>query len=269
LSKENTLANETKKMETLEEIELQVIRFDENDVVTTSGTPCDCLAAGTRITTADGSLKNIEDIREGDVILAFDHEKGCYTGSEVLYAYQGESPKCAFTLRFDNGAALSIVGEHDLFEQESRKYVTLTEETAEQFVGRHFYSAADRGYTELLSVNREAEAVDYYELYTAKTINMVANGMLNVADDVDFLLNLYEFDEHLKADEKVLAEDLRTFGTTVFSPEYGFSKQEFNFWNMRYIKIAVGKGLTTWDALWKQHRDYLDQRCGRENYECA
>jgi len=255
----------TKKLKTLEEAELNVVLFDNDNVVATSG----CPTAGTKVTMADGSVKNIEDICEGDVVLTFDHEAGCFVGNPVLYAYQGEAPKCAFTLRFDNGATLSIVGGHDLFEQESRKYVTLTEENAEQFIGKHFYSADEHGYVELVSVTHETEAADYYEIYTAKTLNMVANGMLNVADDVDYLLNLYEFDENLKADDKVLAEDIAAYGLFDIPKDSGFTKQESADWRQSYLNIAVGKGLTSWDELWNQHSKYLNAKGKKGNSKCA
>jgi len=261
----------------MEEAELEVVFFDENDVVVTSGCESDtcncvtgdCLAKGTIITMADGSYKEIEDIREGDYVLSFNHETGCYAASPILYAYRSEEPKCAFTLKFANGATLSIVGEHDLFEQESCKYVTITEDSAGEFVGKHFYSVADKSYVELTKVVYETEKTDYYELYAEKTLNIVANGMLNAADDVDYLLNIYEFNEDLGADMKALERDIQQYGLVTFSEIYNFAQHEYDAWNMRYINISVGKGLTSMEALWNQHTEYLDQTGFISKLECA
>jgi len=248
---------ETKKLKPLEEAVLIITMFDNDDIVVASG---DCLASGTKITLEDGSIKNIDDISEGDVVMAFDHEAGCLVGSEVLYAYKGDAPRCPFTLTFANGATLSIVGEHDLFEQESCRYVTIAAEDAEQFIGKHFYSVAEGTYVELVGVVHETEAVEYFELYTRNNFNIVANGMLNVADDVDYLLNIYEFDENLQVDVGVLARDVQKYGLLEYNSKYGFSEEEYRAWNMAYVKIAVGKGLITTEELWQQHVNYVEQR---------
>lgn len=282
-----------KNLKKMEEAELKVVLFEVSDVIVASGctgNTCDgdctndcgdntctsntctsfyCLAKGTKIKMADGTLKNIEDIVEGDKVLTFNHEAGCFVGSEILYAYKGDAPKCAVTVIFDNDVKLSIIGEHDLFEKESNKYVTITDKNAEQFIGKHFYSVEEKSYVELINVVHETEAVEYYELYTKNNMNTVANGMLNVADDVDYLLNIYEFDENLKANKKVLADDIEKYGLFEFSAEYGYSKEEYDAWNMRYLNIAVGKGLTTWDKLFSNSAEYLEQTKGEETSECA
>jgi len=298
---------ENKNLRVMEEAELEVVLFGDDDVVVTSGygnnectphnctshncgtdncTPDDCgtntcqndicntntcnsnvcnnkatcLAAGTKITIADGSVKNIEDVREGDMVLTLDHEAGCFVGKPVVYAYKGDAPKCAFTLKFDNGAELSIVGEHDLFQQESNKYVFISEENARSFIGKHFYSAADKRFAQLLSVTNETEASDYYELYTAKTFNTVANGMLNVADDVDYLLNIYEFGADFKADEKALAQDISAFGLRENEDRFGFTAEEYENWGLKYIDVAAGKGLKSIEEIEAIHDKYMSER---------
>jgi len=174
-----------------------------------------CFAAGTPITMADGSRRNIEDITEGDLIKTFDHETGKFSSAPVYYAFKGETPAAPFTLTFDNGKSLSIVGCHDLLEQESRKYVTITESNAETFIGSSFYGEDGRWH-KLLSVTEENDSCEYYSLYTAGHQNCFANGFLSVPDDVDYLLNIYELDENLKADEERLASDIAEYGLYSF-----------------------------------------------------
>ncbi len=240
-----------KKMETAE---LTIDMFDNLVIVTST-----CLAAGTKITTADGSVKNIEDIVEGDLLLAFDHEAGRFISSAVLYTYQGEAPKRAFTLHFSNGATLTVTSAHDLFERESRKYVRISEKSAEQFIGKHFYSFDDQTFVELTKVIYETKPVEYYEIYTAKCLNIIANGMLNVADDVDYLLNIYEFDENLTANAIILKEDIRKYGFFPYSASFGMTEKEFYLWNSHYTNIALKKDLISHNALYRINDKYRDQ----------
>jgi len=48
-----------------------------------TSTPC-CFPAGTMVTMADGGLKPIEKIREGDRVLSYDVEKGVFVHRRVL-----------------------------------------------------------------------------------------------------------------------------------------------------------------------------------------
>lgn len=219
-----------------------------------------CIVAGTKITMGDGSIKNVEDICVGDVVMTFDHEKGHFVGNRVHFAYKGDVEKCAFTLCFEDGTELSIVGKHDLFEKESNKYVCISEDDTEKFIGKHFYSVAKKSFIELVNVKREKEKTAYYEIYSAGTFNIVANGMLNVADDVDYMLNIYSFGEDLKADSKELESDIQKYGLLDFDEKYGYSEREFIDWNVRYVNVSVGKGLITLDAVRSISADYLNQK---------
>ncbi len=247
----NDQKKDEKNLKPFVEAKMEIVVCEPQDIVTVS-----CLAAGTRITMMDGSVRKIENLREGDFVLTFDHETGVYAGNKIVYAYKGDAPKCAYTLSFENGTELSVVGGHDLFEEESRRYVTLTFDNAESFIGKHFYSVSENAYVALSNVTFKAEKTDFYELYTEHAFNCIANGMLNVADDIDFILNLYTFDENRKADPRALAADIETFGYYAFADGMGYTEEFYHSWNMRYLRIAVGKGLTSWDRMFVQNRDY-------------
>jgi len=206
-----------------------------------------CFAAGTLITMADGSVREIGDITEGDLVKTFDHKTGSVSAAGVYYAYKGEAPAVPFTLTFDDGRSLSIADCHDLLEKESRKYVTLTEANAETFVGSSFYGEDGKWHT-LLSVAKESAPCDYYSIYTAVSQNCFANGLLSVPDDVDYMLSLYELDENLKADEEQLASDIAEFGLYSFEDAKtlrNVSRDWFDAAGAQYLNIVIGKGLLT------------------------
>jgi len=204
-----------------------------------------CLAAGTQIQMADGTEKNIEDVAAGDQVLTFNHETGVYEPQNVRFSYHGGYTKKPFTLHFDNGSALSVVGLHDLFEEESLKYVPITEENAEDFIGKHFYCAEDSAYVMLESVTYDTEAVDFYTVYTDYNENCIANGMLTLPDDVDSLLNIYEFRQDLTADQTELAKDIAEFGLYEYPENAAYTREQYDALRVKYALIMVGKGLCT------------------------
>lgn len=48
-----------------------------------------CFIAGTKVTMGDGSLKNIEDIQVGDIVLSFDFESQSFISTEVIKTFKG------------------------------------------------------------------------------------------------------------------------------------------------------------------------------------
>ena len=73
-----------------------------------------CFPAGTPITMADGSVKNIEDVGVGDVVLGYDLDAKATVPGLVL---ELESPirYHLYTLIFENGDTLRLTSEHPLY----------------------------------------------------------------------------------------------------------------------------------------------------------
>jgi len=216
-----------------------------------------CFAAGTLITMADGSKKRIEDITLDDRIRTFDHEAGSLSSEGLYYIYKSIVKSNSFTLTFDSGATLEIVDCHDLLEKESRKYVTISQNKADSFVGKSFYNAELGIWDKLTKVTINNTPVEYYSIYSSYHINCIANGFLTVPDDVDYTLNIYELDENLKADAEQLAADIAKYGLTdpATFPEFADVIDVLEKANIKYCKIAIGKGLITWEALWNLFND--------------
>ncbi|GEM_PF-3522625 len=216
-----------------------------------------CFAAGTRITMADGSTKAIEDIVKGDRVRTFDHEAGQLSEEAVCYVFDNGLEANPFTLHFASGKTLSIVDKHDLLVESSRKYVVVSQSNASTFVGQRFYNADKAQWDELTSVTYGTTPTKYYTIYSAYHINTIANGMLTCPDDIDFNLNIYEMDETLKADPAQLAADRAQYGyfTSADFPELTKDLDAFDALN-RNTKIALGKGLVTWERLMQIYEDY-------------
>ncbi|MEM0231217.1 MAG: hypothetical protein QXT20_03400 [Candidatus Woesearchaeota archaeon] len=80
----------------------------------TGDTPSSCFPAGTRIRMADGSLKNIEDVRVGELVLGYDFKTGKHVPARVL---ELESPyrDHLCTVSFEDGSFLRLTDEHPIY----------------------------------------------------------------------------------------------------------------------------------------------------------
>jgi len=207
-----------------------------------------CFVKGTLITMADGTTKKIEDVKVGDVVKTFDHESGDFSSAEVYVAWSEKvKPETTFKLNFEGGYTVHCVAAHTFLEKETMKYERFTSGTAKNYIGKSFF-AEDGKWHKLESVSIEEDTEWLYEIYTAEHQNAFADGMLSCPADVDYLLNIYELDENLKADEKQLAADIEKYGLTTY--EYaknrcGLTKDWYDAAGTKYLFIAVGKGLFT------------------------
>jgi len=246
----------TQATATIDNLEITITEVFSNIVVRIEKE--NCLSEGTKITMGDGSLKNIEDVQYGDKVLTFNHETGKYESQEVYVAYEGETTSNSFTLSFTNDIELNVVGVHDLFELESLKYVAISEDNAEEFVGKHFYNSTSQRYEELLDVTINNDSVRYYSLYTNTNQNCIANSMLTLPDDVDYMANFYEFNEDLTVDMEVLANDIATYGLYEYTSDCVCSYEMFMKQRVYYLNIIMGKGLITLEEVQKAYFDWCD-----------
>jgi len=211
--------------------------------------PGGCFPAGVRIRMADGTERKVEDIVKGDVVATFDHVGGTNSSAAVFSIYRGTEPLQTFALSFASGARLDVADCHDLLLETTRKYVTIYSDNALSYVGKRFYNYATGGWDELTGVTATTTAEAHYSLYTRGHGNCVANGILTVPDDKDCFVNVYELDENLKADVERLAADVVTYGLATTADYPNVPPDEFAAHNMRYAHIAIGKGLTTQEAI--------------------
>jgi len=253
--------NQTAKQEWFEKIVLLDTQIVGNTAVQSGGgvyfkiteyEETECFAKGTLISMADGTTKKIEDVVEGDLLKTFDHETGEISSSKVYLAWQKKNTgnESSFKLHFEGGSSVQCIGGHDFLEKTTRKYQKLTAANAESFIGQYFYGE-DGQWHKLLSVSIEDAGDKSYCIYTAKHQNAFAGGMLSAPDDVDYLLNIYELDENLKADGTQLAADIEKYGLTSF--EYanevsgGMTEEWYEAASAKYLFVAIGKGLVTED----------------------
>ena len=209
-----------------------------------------CMAAGTLITMADGSQKVIEEIKIGDEIRVFNHETGEMDTAPVYYIHYTPNANNVFTLYFEDGTEIKLIGEHGFYDKQDNKYVFINPDNAKDYIGHEFYNADDDTWVELTKCERELERVSAYAIIAAKHLNAVSNGMLSMCDGmVKPIANIFEYDENMKIDEIKKQQDIEKYGTVSLEEMPGCSAADYENYNMMYLPISVGKGYTNWEKI--------------------
>ena len=222
-----------------------------------------CVAAGTKITMGDGSQKVVEELEMGDVIRTVDHKTGEVSSAPVCFIWKTENASNAFTLTFEDEVEVTVIEEHGFYDKDERKYAFINAQNAKDYIGHHFYDADNDRWLELKSCKTSNERVDAYAIITSKHLNHLSNGILSMCDGsvkILGLANMFEYDSHLMFDVDKKAADIEKYGLTPLEKvlEYkGFLETDYYDYNLMYLNVAIGKGLTTWDYV-KALSDYCE-----------
>ena len=89
-----------------------------------------------------------------------------------------------------------------------------------------------------------------YSVLSAYDINHAANGFLAISDEIEGLYNYFDFDSDMKYDRKKMEKDIVKYGLVTYDMFSDYcTEEEFDVFNCKYLGIAVGKGLTTFESL--------------------
>ena len=220
-----------------------------------------CIAAGTMITMENGGQKAVEEIEVGDVIRTVNHETGEVSSAPVCFVWETKNVSNAFTLTFEDGVEVTVIEEHGFYDQEERQYAFINANNAKDYIGHHFFDADNNRWLELKSCKPSNGSVDAYAIVTSKHLNHLSNGVLSISDGtIKILANIFEYDEQLKFDAAKKVADIEKYGLTPREKilEYkGFLEADYDDYNLMYLNVAVGKGLTSWDVI-KAISDYFE-----------
>lgn len=133
-----------------------------------------CLAAGTRITLADGSEKNIEDIGYDDQLLVWNFDEGRPGSAKPFWIKKKETAPYFWDIRFDDGTSVRACGPkgHEFFSVDRQDFVY-----GDELAG-HMVLKQDGKTAKCVSSSPVKEGVDMYNLMTEKHVNCFANGVL-------------------------------------------------------------------------------------------
>lgn len=210
-----------------------------------------CFAKGTLILLANGSCKPVESLCVGDEILIMNHDTGKLEPGFVAYIFEnGNEVREVMNLIFDKNTNIEVLYGHCFFDKSLCKYIEIRPDNVLNFIGHEFYyfdSLTKRGYyTKLEKVEYYQKETPAYAVVSAYHMNCVANGFVNITDDIAGLYNYFDYDENLKYDADKKKKDIDKYGLYEYS-EWSdwFTPEEFELFAVKYLKISVGKKLLT------------------------
>ncbi|MBE7088703.1 MAG: hypothetical protein E7370_04225 [Clostridiales bacterium] len=219
-----------------------------------------CIVEGTLITLADGSQKKVEDLTTTDELLVFNHETGEY---EVGYMWFNDTEEAAeyriINLEFSDGTVVKVVYKHGFFDLTLNKYVAITENNVNEFVGHRFYTSTWNGEEFIegeITLTRAYVTTEYVKVYSPITIyhfNYFTENLLSMPSmnfDMDEVLNTFEYDKDLKYDEEKMQADIEKYGLFTYEELQDYIPYEvYELTPIKYWKIAIGKGLITFEDI--------------------
>lgn len=224
--------------------------------LTVYSNPDGCFTPDTLITLADGSMIPVKELCVGDEVLVFDHVTGEISTSPVAYISIDKAEKWeTISLDFEGGVTVDVIYEHGFFDLTTGGYVMINAENVSEYVGHTFAGMAGAdgetlGALKLVSYEFGEAGSEAYSVVTAKDLNHFANGMLVFTDGIDGLYNIFEYGEGMKYDEEAMAADIERYGLYTYEDWSDYlTYEQFLAYNVQYLKVSVGKGLTTEEGL--------------------
>lgn len=214
-----------------------------------------CFAEGTPILMADGTYRNIENVQVGDRIMVMNHDTGVLEAGIAAYIFENEiSSRPVMRLSFENGKSIEVLYGHCFFNLEEKKYIELRPENVNEYIGKQFFCIDENTgsgcYTRLASVDFYNKNTSAYAIVSAYQMNCVANGFVNITDDIAGLYNYFDYKDNLQYDMEQKEADIQKYGLYTYD-EWSdfFTMEEFDLFNIKYLKISVGKGLLTEETI--------------------
>jgi len=162
-------------------------------------------------------------------------------------------------LTFSDGAILKVIAEHGVFDYDLNKYVYLTVDNMDEYIGHTFVKMDEDGYrlVTLDQAEKTYEVTGAYSLTSAGNYNALAEGLLTVAPPDDFY-NWVPMGDKLRYDTESFQKDVTTYGLYTYDDFKDYvTYEQFVDFHGAYLRIPVEKGLFTKDYILKLIKLYV------------
>lgn len=186
------LPNWTLKFEILE-----VYRGDKYDDTVISeiyfdGLDVHCFAAGTQILMADGSEKNIEDLKVDDEVVYWNHKTG-ETNKAIIRNLASARHEKLVKYLFESGKSITATQDHP-FRIKDKGWASMQPEKSKQYKGfKHIEKIAigdvfqtTKGFDKLIAIAfPKGEQMTYTITQLSEGDNFIANGLIVGVEEID------------------------------------------------------------------------------------
>lgn len=222
-----------------------------------------CVTPDTLVTLADGTKKEIQNVTYEDKLLVWDFYKGEYTTvtSAIIFNH-GYDNNTVIKLNFSDGTQVKVVNLHQFFNADLNQFVTIDDGNVANYVGQRFVKQNGEGYTTvtLTSYEISEEYIQAYGIISALHYNILVEDMFST----DFmpndyaLFNYFEVGKNMKFNEVKMQADIEQYGLYTYADFADYlTYEQFVGFNVQYFKIAVGKGVYTYEGILDLIQEYL------------
>ncbi len=215
-----------------------------------------CVTGDTLVTLADGTQVRVDSLTGNEMLLVWDHTKGALSTAPIAYIVNHDetiSEHNVLSIVFSDGSNVDIIGEHVFYDKTLNKYITITSDNVNEYIGHTFVSNDGNGLKEvtLTGANEGVRNTGVYEVVTYKNITCFTNGVLSASAYLDPILNVFDINEDTLAyDLDQMMADIEKYGLYTYEDFEGLVPVEaFEMYNAAYLKVAVGKGYITWNDI--------------------
>ena len=216
-----------------------------------------CITGDTLVTLADGTQVRVDQLTGDEMLLVWNLETGRYDFAPIVFVDQdAETEVEIITLTFSDGSEVKVIYEHGFFDYDLGKYVYLDAENAESYIGHRFVTQGDiSGNTwntaTLTGVTKETKVAAAYSPVTFSHLCYYVDGVLSMPGGIEGLFNIFDVDTDTMAyDAEKKAQDIEKYGLYTFEDFAGMIPEEAYYaFNGAYLKVAIGKGLLTWEDI--------------------
>lgn len=226
-----------------------------------------CITSGTLLTLADGTQKKVEDLLDTDLLLVFNHETGQFEAAPLIFVDRDEwTYYDVVNLEFSNGEITRLIYEHGYFNNTLNKYVYITEDNYQEYIGHEFtfYNGNELEKVTLVNSYITNEYVGCYSPVTAYHLNYFVDGFLSMPGGITGLFNIFEYNEDMTYDIDKMNEDIAKYGLYTYEDFKDYLPYEvYLAFPGPYLKVSVEKGYITFEEIIA----YIEQYLGRHGLD--
>ncbi|MBQ7097491.1 MAG: hypothetical protein IJN96_05380 [Clostridia bacterium] len=214
-----------------------------------------CVTGDTLITLADGSGKRIDQLTYEDNLLVWNFFEGEYdVVPPAIIFNHGINDNEIVKLTFDDKSEIKIIMSHEFFDVDANEFVIVNSGNVESYIGHKFLKADGDEFkaVELTDYEVWTENCPAYGVITALHYNAITGGFLttNFEEQDCGLHNYFEVGEDLTFDREKMEADIEQYGLYKYEDFADYLTPEFfEGYNVKYMKVAVGKGQYTYQGM--------------------
>lgn len=215
-----------------------------------------CVTGDTLITMGDGSVKRADEIKDTDLIMAWNIENGGLVSSKMMAFHKSvhNDEHNVIHVHFDDGTTVSVIGEHLFFDFNLSRFIAFTDGADNSvYIGHTFAKIKGDSFIKVLltEVTVSKEVCMYYAPISERYLTCITNGMISANSHTLPLCNRFDFDKAKICFDSLRKEkDFKQYSVFSYDKVKDIISKDFFEKNLgSEFGVAIGKGLISQQEL--------------------